>query len=115
MRKLVTILLTASALLLTAQGASGQDFARRTVSGTVLDENGETMPGVMVTTTDGRSGVVSDEKGRFSIQVKSSDKTLSLSMLGYNVQTVNIEGKETLTVVMVPDADNTLNEVVVIG
>lgn len=115
MRRFVTAILAAIVLLAIPSAVSAQDFSRRTIGGTVLDENGETMPGAMVATSDGRSGVLTDEKGNFTLSVKTTDKTVSISMLGYNVQVVDIVGKETIRVVMVPDADNTLNEVVVIG
>lgn len=115
MRKLLSCIITVVCLFAAGVAVPAQDFTRRTVSGTVLDENGEPMPGAMIASEDGRNGAFADEKGQFSLQVKNAEKTISVSMLGYNVQVVDIAGKDNLRIVMVPDAASTLNEVVVIG
>lgn len=115
MRQMRRYLLLALAACLSAMSMPGQDFAKRTLKGTVLDENGEVMPGAVVVTADGRDGAQTDEKGNFTLSIKDGDKTVTVSMLGYVAQVVNVEGKDEVRVVMVPDASSRLNEVVVIG
>ena len=72
MRNLKFIISAVIFLLFAVGSAMSQDFARRTVTGNIVDENGESMPGVVVSTTDGKNGVLSDEKGNFSIQLKNT-------------------------------------------
>ena len=115
MRNLKFIISAVIFLLFAVGSAMSQDFARRTVTGNIVDENGESMPGVVVSTTDGKNGVLSDEKGNFSIQLKNTDAAVNVSTIGYLTQTIDVKGKDQIKVVLVPDIQNTLNEVVVIG
>lgn len=108
------ILLTAAlALVFTLTGA--QDFLQKRISGTVFDENGQPMPGVVVATADGRHGEVTDNNGAFTITLTPSDKSLVVSTLGYISQTVTVTDSDNIKVVLLPDLNNSLNEVVVIG
>lgn len=95
--------------------AGAQDFLQKRLTGTVLDENGQPMPGVVVATPDGKRGEMTDNKGAFTITLPAADETVVVSSLGYITQTVNVVGKENVTVLLVPDMNNSLNEVVVIG
>lgn len=85
------------------------------ITGTVIDENGLPLIGAGVLTSDGKSGVITDLDGKYSIQVKDSDKVLSFSYIGYTTLQVVIDGRKIVNVTMNPDTANTLNEVVVIG
>jgi len=97
-----------------ASSASAQT-GMRTITGQIVDEKGEPLAGAFVTSQDGKSGEMADANGNFSIKVKSSDSQVSVSSLGYVSQTVDISDKNTLKLVLLPDPNNTLNEVVVIG
>ncbi|MBQ7518214.1 MAG: TonB-dependent receptor [Bacteroidales bacterium] len=101
-------------ILLSGFSLSARSQAKM-LSGSVVDENGEGMIGVFITSADGKRGVMTDEKGQFFFELKPSDKTLTASFLGYQTQTINIEGKATLKISMQPEKDNSLDEVVVIG
>lgn len=83
--------------------------------GIVLDEKGETLPGAMVASEDGKRGAMTDEKGEFTMKVFPTDKFINVSFLGYVAQNVDVKGKENVTVMLVPDPANSLNEAVVIG
>ena len=106
--KVVTLMLT----LLSASVASAQT---RKITGTVVDEMGVPLIGSVVASQDGKSGAMTDDKGVFTLDVRSNDQTVSVSFLGYLTQNVNIQGKADIKVQMVPDPNNSLNEVVVIG
>ena len=45
-------------------------FAQQTVTGTVSDESGETIPGATILEINTSNGVVTDIDGNFSISVK---------------------------------------------
>lgn len=100
---------------MTSLPAHSQAFKEQTLFGRVLDEKGETMPGAMVASADGKRGAMTDEKGEFSMKILPTDKFITVSFLGYLAQNVDISGKDNVTVLLVPDPENSLNEAVVIG
>lgn len=107
------ITLALVALMISAAAAFAQNT--RTVTGTVLDENGEPLTGAVITDEAGKTGVMADGLGAFSIRIPSSDKFIVVSFMGYDKQNVSVSGKTDVKVIMVPDQSTTLNEVVVIG
>ena len=107
--KLVTVLAT---VLLMTDIASAQT---RKITGTVVDELGTPLIGAVVASQDGKSGAMTGNSGDFSLSVRSNDQTVSVSFLGYLTQNVNIAGKNSVRVQLLPDPNNSLNEVVVIG
>lgn len=111
-RKIFACLLAA---ILIPWMAAAQAFLQKKISGKVLDENGEPLPGVVVASADGKRGEMTDNKGQFTMTLQPSDVNVVVSSLGYVTQTVSVEGKETITVILIPDTSNSLNEVVVIG
>ncbi|MBX0290235.1 SusC/RagA family TonB-linked outer membrane protein [Hymenobacter sp. HSC-4F20] len=91
-----------------------------TVSGRVLDEKGEGMPGVTVLIEGTSLGGSTNSDGTFSIQnVPSGPHTLVLSFVGYTTkrQPINVTAGQNTAVESLSLAENTtlLNEAVVIG
>ncbi len=84
-----------------------------TVKGTVTDLNGESMPGVNVLQAGTTNGIITDIEGNYQLSVPSNAR-LIFSFIGYVTQTVSVDGKTTLNVVMKEDAQ-ALEEVVVVG
>ncbi len=84
----------------------------KTVTGVIVDENGEPMIGATVKLKDSNEIVSTDLDGRFSIKANKGQK-LIVSYIGYNPYEVNINSDE-MTIDMT-DSNNTLDEVVVIG
>jgi len=107
--KLATVVVT---FLLLTDVASGQ---MRKITGNVIDEMGVPLIGAVVASQDGKTGAMTDDKGAFSLNVRSNDQTVSVSFLGYLTQNVSIMGKTNIKVQLLPDPNNSLNEVVVIG
>ncbi len=91
-------------------GASAQD---RRVSGQVIDDQGQPMPGTSIIVKGETRGVISDGNGNFEIAVKATD-VLVFEFLGYQKQEVPTQGKTTLKIVMQPKADE-LDEVTVVA
>ncbi|MDR1811136.1 MAG: SusC/RagA family TonB-linked outer membrane protein, partial [Prevotella sp.] len=93
-------------------------FGQTTITGTVFDKSGETLPGVTVSVKGQAAAATSaDIDGKFEIQVSASAKTLVFSMLGFEHTEINIDKADKskpLTVVM-NEESKSLNEVVVIG
>lgn len=93
-----------------AQGTSQQ---RKKVTGTVLNEQGESLPGVAIQVVGTPRGVTTDIDGTFSIEVTSADKLL-FSFLGMQDETVDVKNQTQIVVKMKSQAD-LLDEVTVVA
>jgi TonB-linked SusC/RagA family outer membrane protein len=87
--------------------------ANRTVSGTVHDDRGETLPGVSITVKGTTNGTVTDVKGHYSLTV-SPQATLVFSYVGFTAVEEAVNNRATINVSLKETSGN-LNEVVVIG
>ena len=85
-----------------------------TISGVVKDLNGITLPGASIFVKGTNMGTQTDFEGRFSLKVIDLNATLIISYLGYLTQEVQIKGKNNIDVVLIEDATN-LEEIVVVG
>ena len=94
--------------------ASFTMFAQRTITGTVTDEDGETLIGATVLENGTTNGEVTEIDGTYSIRVGDGATTLVFSYTGYATQRVEIGASNVIDVVMVSDAVG-LDEVLVIG
>ena len=102
-------------LMLSGIGAYAQSGGGRVITGKVVDETGEPLIGAGVVTADGKRGAVTDLDGKYTVTLDKSDKTLKYSFIGYATQEIEVAGRKTIDVILLPDASNTLNDVVVIG
>ncbi|MBV5283531.1 MAG: TonB-dependent receptor [Paludibacter sp.] len=84
----------------------------KSISGKVLDESNEPLPGVSVKSTT--IGTITDINGNFKLQVSADTKTLSLSYIGYVSQTLNLADKSFFEIKLEPNA-HALDEIVAIG
>lgn len=83
------------------------------VSGIVVDEKGESLPGVNILIKDQNKGAISDLEGKFTISVPDNT-TLIFSYVGYEKKEVKIDKKQPIRVTL-KEITNSLNEVMVIG
>ncbi len=86
---------------------------RTTVQGIVLDSSGEPIIGANVIVQGSGAGVATDLDGRFRIEV-SPDATLVVSYIGFDPQTVPVNNRTQLEIVLQENAVM-LQEVVAIG
>ena len=84
-------------------------LAQSKVTGTVVDELGEPIIGATVKVVGGKSGVITDINGNYTIDAPK-DAKLTISYIGYDTQTVKAGGK-----VQMKPASNDLEELVVVG
>ena len=84
-------------------------FAQVTISGTVLDDGGETVIGAVVTEKGARNSTVTDVNGKFALRV-AEGAVLQVSMLGYATQEET--ARPDMTVILKEDVRQ-LSEVVV--
>jgi TonB-dependent starch-binding outer membrane protein SusC len=85
------------------------------ITGTVLDENNEPLVGASVVLEGTTKGTLTDENGKYTLELDSKDKTgvLIISFVGYEKQTLPILERTVIDVVLVEG--KALNEVVVVG
>ncbi|WP_320113507.1 SusC/RagA family TonB-linked outer membrane protein [Draconibacterium orientale] len=92
-----------------------QSFAQtQTVTGKVTADNGELLPGVSIVLVGTTTGTITDIDGEFSIEVPSDESELMFSMIGFTSQSVQVAGRQFLTVVLETET-TALDEVVVTG
>ncbi|MCB0632787.1 MAG: SusC/RagA family TonB-linked outer membrane protein, partial [Lewinella sp.] len=87
--------------------------AQNLVSGQVTDEQNQPLIGVNVLLKNSTTGSVTDIDGKYSIEAGPND-TLQFSYIGFENQSIAVNGRSTIDVVMGSDA-NVLDEVVVLG
>ena len=104
------IILTAVVLLLSVTAVSAQN---RIVSGRVFDASKQALAGITVMASP-TNGVVTDEKGNFSISLPSGPAELEFICLGYSTVRMTVQStQDNLVVYMTEDAMN-LQETVVV-
>ena len=87
---------------------------REKISGRVLDANGEPAIGATVMVKGTTIGTTTDIDGRYQITLNDPKAILVFSYLGMKTQEVSVENKLEINIVLVPDAEQ-LDEVVVVG
>lgn len=91
------------------------DIEQKTVVGTILDEEGNPLPGASVRIEGTQSGAITDVDGNFSILVKSKHPVLTVSYIGMKTESFELEA-HTKYVRITLQADVTLmDEVIVTG
>lgn len=99
------------AFLLFSQFAFGQ----RTITGTVTDAaDGESMVGLTILVKGTSKGTLTNDEGRFSIDVPSDATTLVFSYIGYTEQEVSIVDVSTVNISMISGGVS-IDEVIVTG
>lgn len=85
----------------------------RTISGTVTNAEGKSLPGVTVTVRNTTKITMTGDNGDYSIS-STAGETLVFSYVGFTTKTVLIGSSDIVNITLVPGAGN-LDEVVVVG
>jgi TonB-linked SusC/RagA family outer membrane protein len=86
----------------------------KSVSGEVLDEKGESLPGVSITIKGTTTGTSTGSNGKYSLVVPTEDAILVFSFVGYMSQEIQVNGRSIINVNLATDT-KALQEVVVVG
>lgn len=108
--KKLTVKLWLFLLLLTATAANAQI----SITGVVVDEKGELLPGVNVMLKGTSKGTITDIDGKFGIVVDKTWDILVFSYLGYQTEELKVDRSKPMQVILKEDT-KALNEVMVIG
>ncbi len=84
------------------------------VSGSVADGAGQPMSGVNILEKGTANGTVSDEQGKFRLQVTDEKAVLVISYIGFTTEEIPVNGRPEIQTKLLPDLLS-LSEVVVVG
>jgi TonB-linked SusC/RagA family outer membrane protein len=94
---------------------SNQINEMRTITGTVSDNEGNTLPGVIVVAKENKNiYAMTDLDGKFSITVDDKIKTLVFTYIGFLQKEVKIEGQDNISVTLEKDLFD-IDEIIVSG
>lgn len=82
-------------------------------TGKVVDPDGEPVVGATVMIKGTKSGVKTDEKGVFNINLPEGSSEIVISYVGYKVQEVNVAGMSSITITL--ESSEAIDEVIVTG
>lgn len=85
----------------------------KTVTGTILDEKGESVIGANITVKGSSKGTITDIDGSFSLNAGSGD-ILQISYIGYISQEIAVGSQTNFRITLREDL-KTLDEVVIVG
>ena len=93
-------------------GADSNAFWERTVTGTVLDEEGQPIPGVNVLEKETTTGTITDIEGNYALTVSGESSVLVFSFIGYQSQEITVGDKAVIDISLSSESQS-LSEVVV--
>lgn len=86
----------------------------KTITGFVVDGNGESIIGASVLVKGTTNGIITDIDGKFTLNDVPEAGVIQISYIGYKTQEISAKNKTNLKVVLVED-NEMLDEVVVVG
>lgn len=86
----------------------------KTITGLVVDGNGESIIGASVLVKGTTNGIITDIDGKFTLNDVPEAGVIQISYIGYKTQEISAKNKTNLKVVLVED-NEMLDEVVVVG
>ncbi len=114
LRTVVFVLIGSLYSLCSTVPVFAQQTKNRTVTGTVVDENKQPMPGVAILIVGTTSGTTTNFDGKFSLTLSAGSGELQFSFIGYETVTLPVPDDNVIHLQMKPQS-TTLEDVVVIG
>ncbi len=84
------------------------------VVGSVIDEKGETLPGVNVKVKGISKGTITDVNGKFNLSLSDASSILVFSYIGYETKEMKVTPAKPMSIVL-KEVSNSLNEVMIVG
>lgn len=94
--------------------SSAEILQQASVTGTVIDSNGEPMPGVSVTIKGTAKGTATDIDGKYIIAIPGKDVVLVFSFIGYTAKEMQVGNNTTISVTLSEETKE-IEEVIVVG
>lgn len=109
-RPVIFALGVAFSLLFFQSESQGQ----RKVSGTITNEKGAALSGVSIRINNTTTGTLSDNNGRYKLNVPDNSNILDVSYLGYKSRAINVNNRTIIDIVLYSKSIN-LDQLVVTG
>ncbi|MBR5563885.1 MAG: TonB-dependent receptor [Bacteroidales bacterium] len=109
------IAMFATSLSVYAQDVKEVSAAQRTVTGKVVDQDGNPVIGAMVVLVGTTNGSATNLDGKYSLTFKQNNASLELSSIGYETVTITLDDHQVVADVVMPTEAVKLDDVVVIG
>ncbi len=110
-----TIIVQEKRKLILSSFKTTAEFAAVVITGKVVDETGQPLPGASVREVGVSGNVVQTQaNGDFSITVASTESSILISYIGYDAQTIKVGTQKNFSVKLQPTQNN-LKEAVIIG
>ena len=93
--------------------AQDNSAAIKNISGTVILENGDALPGVTIAVKNSTNKTSTDANGNFTLAV-ADNASIEITHVGYKKQEIAVAGQTTFKITIQP-VTNTMNDVVVVG
>jgi len=112
--KKIRLLVLTKVLLLFSMASFAQE--KKTISGVVKDEKGETLPGVTIYTPDSSAIVQTNMNGLFRVSVPVGQHELRFSFVGKQTREIHVDSINGEIAIVLSDlTKNSLEDVIVIG
>ncbi len=98
----------------TANDFNAPYFADRVITGRIVDDKGEPLPGVNILVKGTTIGTTTDANGNFRLNVPDGSKELEITSVGYQAQTYVLTSSNTISITMTSESAQ-LTDVVVVG
>ena len=90
-------------------------FGQATLTGTVVDDSNQPLPGASIVVKGTTNGTSTDFDGNFTLTAKSTSGSVLVSFVGYTSRKVKFNGTSNIGAVMLSPSAESLDEVVIIG
>ncbi|MFW5726088.1 MAG: TonB-dependent receptor plug domain-containing protein, partial [Bacteroidota bacterium] len=87
-------------------------IAQRNITGKVMDQDGNTLPGATVVVPGTTTGVTSDMDGDFALTIPAGQSAFEVSFIGYLPETIELDERDYYEITLMPTLEQ-LQEVVV--
>lgn len=94
---------------------SMEKIEKKTISGTIFDEDGDPLPGATVLVEDSKEGTSTDVDGNFTLMSGKKNPTLVISYVGMKTARIKVDNGGRYIRIRMQPAPNMMNEVVVTG
>jgi TonB-linked SusC/RagA family outer membrane protein len=101
-------------IIIIAKEPSSTALQTFTVSGTVMDTDGQPLPGANIVEKGTTNGTQTDFDGNFILELLDENAVLSISFLGFATKEISVEGRANLSIILENSAAG-LDEVVIVG
>ncbi len=93
---------------------SFSDLQQKRITGRIVDNNGNPLPGVNILEKGTVNGAISDANGNYALTVAGANSVLTFSFIGYITQEATV-GTQTAVNITLAEAVSALDEIVVVG